>query len=100
MRKVDLRIGKILEVHRVPKSKKILKFLVDIGLEKRTILSGIGEKMQDLSLLVGKRVVVVANLQPAVLMGIESQGMILAAEAEGGFELPFFHHATPGIELL
>ncbi len=99
-RKVDLRIAKILHAERVPKSKKMLKLTVDLGFEQRTILSGIGEKMDDLNLLIGKSVVVVANLKPAILMGMESQGMILAADHSDGIELPFFHHAKPGTPLL
>ncbi len=75
--KVDLRAGKILEAERVKKSKKLIKMLVDIGTEKRTILAGIGQHY-DAEELVGKIVVVVANLQPATLMGQESQGMVLA----------------------
>jgi methionyl-tRNA synthetase len=100
VRKVDLRIAKIVSVERVPKSKKMLKLTVDLGQEQRTLLSGIGEKMQDISLLVGKQVVIVANLKPALLMGMESQGMILSAESADGFELPFFHHAKPGAPFL
>jgi methionyl-tRNA synthetase len=100
VRKVDLRIAKIIHVERVPKSKKMLKLTVDIGSEQRTILSGIGEKMTDLSLLVGKNVIVVANLKPAVLMGLESQGMLLSADSPEGFELPHFYHAKAGAEVL
>ncbi|MBS0603921.1 MAG: methionine--tRNA ligase [Verrucomicrobia bacterium] len=100
VRKVDLRVAKILHVERVPKSKKMLKLTVDLGTEQRTILSGIGEKMDDVTLLVGKHVAVVANLKPAVLMGIESQGMILSAETDEGFELPHFYKAKSGAEIL
>ncbi len=92
VRKLDLRVGQILQVERVPKSKKMLKLLIDLGSEKRTILSGIGEKIQDIPSLVGKKVLVVANLKPALLMGQESQGMILAADCE----LPSLSDAAPG----
>ncbi|MBY0529377.1 MAG: methionine--tRNA ligase [Rhabdochlamydiaceae bacterium] len=96
-RKLDLRTGKILHAERVPKSKKMLKITVDLGFEKRTIASGIGDKFDDLADLIGCTVVIVANLKPAVLMGIESQGMILAAETPFGLELPQFKEALPGI---
>jgi methionyl-tRNA synthetase len=96
VRKLDLRVAKILTAERVPKSKKLLKLTVDIGTEHRTIAAGIGEKLTDLSSLIGKQVMIVANLKPAVLMGIESQGMILAADTELGLELPTFSQAPPG----
>lgn len=99
VRKLDLRVGKVLQVERVPQSKKLLKLHIDLGTEQRTIVSGIGEKMDDLSLLIGKHILVVANIKAAKLMGIESQGMILAAEAPFGLELPIVHHAPPGAKV-
>ncbi len=76
--KIDLRIGKILEAEKVPKADKLLKLIVDLGFEKRTILSGIAEfyKPED---LIGKLVTVVVNLVPRKIRGIESQGMLLMA---------------------
>jgi len=76
--KVDLRVGRILEAERVPKSDKLIKMKVDIGLEQRTIVGGIGKAYEPADLL-QKLVVVVANLAPRKLMGIESHGMLLAA---------------------
>lgn len=76
--KTDLRVGLILEAEEVPKSKKLVKMKVDIGLEVRTILGGIKEAYAP-SELVGRRVVVVANLAPRAMMGIESHGMLLCA---------------------
>jgi methionyl-tRNA synthetase len=76
--KVDLRVGKVLEAERVPKSDKLIKMKVDIGLEQRTIVGGIGKAYEPADLL-GRLVVVVANLAPRKLMGIESHGMLLAA---------------------
>jgi methionyl-tRNA synthetase len=76
--KVDLRVGRILEAERVPKSDKLIKMKVDIGLEQRTIVGGIGKAYEPEQLL-QKQVVVVANLAPRKLMGIESHGMLLAA---------------------
>ena len=77
--KVDLRVGKVLEAERVPKSDKLIKMRIDIGEETpRQIVGGIG-KAYSPEELVGRTVLVVANLKPAKLMGIESQGMVLAA---------------------
>jgi len=76
--KVDLRVGRILEAERVPKSDKLIKMKVDIGLEQRTIVGGIGKAYEPADLL-NRLVVVVANLAPRKLMGIESHGMLLAA---------------------
>jgi methionyl-tRNA synthetase len=76
--KVDLRVGKILEAERVPKSDKLIRMKVDIGLEQRTIVGGIGKAYEPAELL-NRLVVVVANLAPRKLMGIESHGMLLAA---------------------
>ncbi|MBL0312986.1 MAG: methionine--tRNA ligase [Holophagaceae bacterium] len=74
----DLRVGQILSAEAVPKSKKLIKMTVDLGFEQRTILGGIaiGYTPEE---LIGKKVVVVANLAPRALMGIESHGMLLAA---------------------
>lgn len=80
--KVDLRVGKILEAERVPKSDKLIKMKVDIGLEQRTIVGGIGKAYEPVELL-QRLVVVVANLAPRKLMGIESHGMLLAASDAG-----------------
>lgn len=81
--KLDLRTGVIREAERVPKADKLLKLSIELGFETRTIVSGIAEHFEPEN-LIGKRVVVVANLAPRKLRGIESQGMILSAEdAEG-----------------
>ncbi|MCB0528642.1 MAG: methionine--tRNA ligase [Saprospiraceae bacterium] len=88
--KIDIRTGTILSAEKVAKSKKLLKLSVDLGFETRTILSGIAEHFSPEE-VVGKEVVVLANLAPRVMMGTESQGMILLAEdAEGklGFVSP------------
>jgi methionyl-tRNA synthetase len=81
--KLDLRVGKVLEAERVPKADKLLKLIVDLGFEKRTILSGIAEYYQPEE-LVGKLVTVVANLAPRKIRGIESQGMLLMAGNDFG----------------
>ena len=81
--KIELRVAKVLTAERVPKSNKLIKITVDVGTEQRTLVAGIAEAYEP-EALVGRTVVMVFNLKPAKLMGIESNGMILAASAEGG----------------
>ncbi|TKB69525.1 MAG: methionine--tRNA ligase subunit beta [Nitrospira sp.] len=76
--KVQLKTAKVLSAERVPKSEKLLKLQVAVGAEQRQIVAGIGKKYEP-EALIGKTIVIVANLKPAKLMGIESQGMVLAA---------------------
>lgn len=80
--KIDLRVGKIIEAERVKNSEKLLKLIVDLGSEKRQLVAGIG-KFYSPESLIGKEVVVVFNLEPKKIMGIESQGMLLAADIGG-----------------
>jgi len=80
--KVELRVAQVLAAEAVPKSKKLLKLTVTLGSEERTIVAGIAQHYAPAD-LVGKKVVVVANLEPAKLMGIPSQGMVLAGSIEG-----------------
>lgn len=81
--KMDLRVGTILKAEKVAKTKKLLKLLVDTGIDKRTVVSGIAEyyKAED---IIGKQVSILVNLAPKSLRGIESQGMILMAEDADG----------------
>jgi methionyl-tRNA synthetase len=81
--KVELRVAKVLAAERVPKSNKLVKLQVDVGTEHRTLVAGIAEAYEP-EALVGRSVVIVFNLKPAKLMGIESNGMVLAASPEGG----------------
>ena len=81
--KVDLRVAKVLSAERVPNSRKLVKLEVDLGSERRTLVAGIAEAYEAAD-LPGRHVVVVANLKPAKLMGIESDGMVLAASPDGG----------------
>jgi len=81
--KLDIRVGTVLECQKVPKADKLLQFLIDDGLDKRTIVSGIAKHYSPEE-LVGKQVCFVANLAPRKLKGIESQGMILSAENVDG----------------
>jgi methionyl-tRNA synthetase len=80
--KVELRVAEVVAAEPVPKSKKLLKLTVSLGTEQRTLVAGIAEHYAPAE-LVGKRVVVVANLEPAKLMGVESNGMVLAASNGG-----------------
>ena len=81
--KVDLRVGRVVAAERVPKSTKLLKLVVEVGAEQRTMVAGIAEAYEP-EILIGREVVVVCNLEPAKLMGIESNGMVLAASPNGG----------------
>ena len=87
--KVELRTGKILEAEKVKKSKKLIQLKVDIGTETRQVLAGIAESYEPED-LIGRTVIIVANLKPAKLMGIESQGMVLAASKDGKILLAGF----------
>ena len=81
--KMDLRVGQIKTAEKVEKSNKLLKFTVDMGLETRTILSGVAKHFTPEE-MVGKKVTVMANLAPRKIMGVESQGMLLFAENSDG----------------
>lgn len=81
--KLELRVGKILEAERVEGSSKLYKLQVRLGAEVRTLVAGIAEHYAEDELL-GKQIIIVANLEPRTLKGIESQGMLLAAENESG----------------
>ncbi len=80
--KIKLKVGKVLSAERVKGSKKLIKLIVDIG-EQRQIVAGIGEQYTPEE-LIGRSIVVVSNLKPAKLMGVESQGMLLAATGSDG----------------
>ena len=86
---LDIRIGTILSAERVPETDKLIKLSVDIGEEApRTLVAGIAAFVPDTATLIGKQIPLLANLEPRLLKGIESNGMILAASDEdGGFEL-------------
>ncbi|MFM8234454.1 MAG: methionine--tRNA ligase subunit beta [Holophagaceae bacterium] len=84
--KLDLRVGLILEATRVPKSNKLIELRVDLGIESRTILAGIG-KVYEPEFLIHKQIVVIANLAPRMLMGKESRGMVMAASGQDSLPL-------------
>lgn len=81
--KMDIRVGTILEAERVPKTDKLLKLLIDTGIDKRTVVSGIAEYYKP-DEIIGQKVSVLANLAPRKIKGIESKGMILMAENADG----------------
>lgn len=75
---VELRVGRVVSAERVPETAKLIKLIIDLGDQKRQIVAGIGESYQP-EKLIGRNVVVVVNLQPAKIRGVESRGMLLAA---------------------
>ena len=81
--KLDLRIATILSAEKVEKADKLLKLELDLGFEKRQVVSGIAQHFNTQE-IIGKQVVLVANLAPRKMKGVESNGMILMAEGEGG----------------
>lgn len=92
--KVEIRIGKILSAERVEGSEKLLKLMIDIGEDApRQILSGVAKAAPEPSVLVGKMVPIIANLAPRMMMGMESQGMMLCADGE----LPVFLHPASDV---
>ena len=93
-KKMDLRVVRVLAAERVPGTNKLLKLQIDLGTEKRQIVAGVAETYSPEE-LVGKEFIVIANLQPAVIRGVESQGMLLAAEVEGKAIIPFFDRELP-----
>lgn len=88
--KVDLRVVKVLDCEKVKKADKLLKLTIELGEEKRTIVSGIAKHYKPEE-LIGKKVILVANLKPVKLRGIESHGMILAAMDEDKLEVPMIN---------
>jgi methionyl-tRNA synthetase len=76
--KVDLRVARVLVAERIPKADKLLRLEVDLGYEKRQVLAGIAEYYAP-ETLIGRKVVIVANLAPRKMRGLESQGMVVAA---------------------
>jgi methionyl-tRNA synthetase len=85
-KKLDLRVAKILEAERVENSEKLIKLQIDLGEEKRQIIAGIGQFYNPED-LINKQIVLVCNLEPKALMGLESKGMLLAASNEDQISL-------------
>jgi methionyl-tRNA synthetase len=93
-KRMDLRVAKILDAERVEGTDKLLKIKADIGTEQRQMVAGIAETYAPED-LIGKKLIVIVNLQPAVIRGVESQAMLLAAELEGKAYIPFFVEDIP-----
>jgi methionyl-tRNA synthetase len=97
--KIQLKTAKVISAERVPKSEKLLKLQVSLGSEQRQIVAGIGKKYEP-EALIGKTIVIVSNLKPAKLMGIESQGMVLAAgDSEVRGLATFLEDVEPGTKV-
>jgi methionyl-tRNA synthetase len=94
--KMDLRVGTIIEAHKMPKTKKLMVIKVDTGLDQRTVVSGIAEHYKAEE-IIGKKVTVLANLAPRKLRGVESEGMILMTENAAG-KLVFVNPDEDGVE--
>jgi methionyl-tRNA synthetase len=91
---LDLRVAKVLTAERVPNTDKLLKLTVDIGEEQRQLVAGVAQAYE-IDALVGKSIVVVANLQPARIRGVESRGMLLAADLGGRPIVATFEEEIP-----
>jgi methionyl-tRNA synthetase len=97
--KVEMRVGQVLHAEKVEGSRKLMKLRVDIGTETREVVAGIAEAYAPES-LVNRKIILVANMKPVKLMGIESNGMILAASIDGRPVLATFAEDVPNGALL
>jgi len=82
-KKLDIRIGTVLSVEKIPNTQKLLKFIFDFGTEKRQIIAGMAEFIPDIKLLTGKQMPILLNIKPMKFQGYQSQGMIIAADQDG-----------------
>ena len=97
--RVEMRVGQILEAEKIPGSRKLIKLKVDIGSETRQVVAGIAEAYEAGS-LPGRKIILVVNLKPVKLMGVESNGMIVAASVDGRPVLATFAEDVPNGALL
>jgi len=97
--RIQMRVGQILEAEKIEGSRKLIRMRIDIGTEVRQVVAGIAEAYEPASLL-NRKVVLVANLKPARLMGVESNGMIVAASVDGKPVLATFTEDVPNGALL
>lgn len=93
-KRMDFRVAEVIKAERVPGTDKLLRLEVNIGEETRTVVAGVAETYSPED-LIGKKIVVIVNLKPAIIRGIESQAMLLAAEVEGKAIIPFFDRDVP-----
>ena len=96
--KIDLRIGKIIRAEKIIGSQKLLKLIVDIGEEERQIVAGLSEFYQPEE-IINREVVVITNLEPRVILGIKSQGMVLAADGQRPVLLKPDEEVPPGTKI-
>ena len=98
-KEVELKVGEIVSAERIEGSNKLLRLRVSLGEEERQIIAGIGRKYEPES-LIGRQIVIAANLEPKQMMGEESQGMLLAADSpEGPIFLTPEHQVPPGTNI-
>jgi methionine--tRNA ligase beta chain len=97
-KKLEIKIGKVIDVEDVPKSKKLIKLTVDFGSETRTVVTNIKPHLTDPRLLVNMMFPFITNLKPVTMMGIESTAMIMPGEVESGNIVSA--HANPGTKLM
>jgi len=95
-KKLDLRVAKVLTVEKIEGSEKLLKLQIDLGNEQRQLVSGIAKSYAPED-LIGKEIIIIANLEPRQIMGIESQGMLLAADHDSPVLLMPDKELPPGI---
>lgn len=81
-KKLEIKIGKVISVEKIPETDKLLKFVFDLGNEKKQIIAGIAEFFSDLNSLVGKEMPILANIEPREIKGYKSEGMVLAVDAD------------------
>lgn len=91
---IELRVAEVLEAERVEKTDKLMRLQIDLGDEKRQLVAGVAQSYTP-EQMVGRRIIVVANLQPATIRGVESQGMLLAADLDGRPIVAGFDEAIP-----
>ena len=82
-KKLEIKIGRVVSMEKVPNADKLIKFVFDLGDEQRQILAGMADFFDDFSILVGKEMPILVNIEPRTLREYESQGMILAADVDG-----------------
>ena len=92
--RIELRVARVLSAESVPNTDKLLRLEIDLGSEQRQLVAGIA-KVYEPSALVGKTIVIVANLKPARIRGVESRGMLLAADAGDGPVVATFDSPVP-----
>jgi methionyl-tRNA synthetase len=93
-RRIKLLTAKVLQAEKIAGSRKLVKLLMDLGSEQRIVVAGIGDRYEP-EQLEGKTLIIVANLKPARLMGVESKGMVLAAEVKGQAFIATFEEEVP-----